>query len=194
MKPSERRALRRRDEIGKNSGYESTYQDTQINSNFKKSSAVSERKEGFFQSHVRLITFLICMAVFLLVFGPWNIYHISKAISDMEKKVDNKRDMSMETVYALSELGEELSWMHFETYNYTDLSYDTDDGKYIKREYCVKDTGYIIWAGGIKGQSRPEYVYLIDIGNTGDVLDMRKENIKKYVKKINSQEKTVKYE
>lgn len=183
MKPSERRALREQNAIGKDTEPQNVYQSTADHLQSKKTSEGSQRKEGFFQSHVRLITFLICIGVFLLVFGPWNIYRISKSIADNKKTVDGKRDMSMETVYALSERGEELSWLHFEEYNYTDMSYSTNDGEYIKREYHVKDTGYIVWVGGIKGQDRPDYIYLIDIGKTGNVMNMREGTAKEFVQK-----------
>ncbi len=158
MKPSERRALKR-----------------QENSAQKQKPA---RRQSLWQTYPKLITFIICMLVFLILF---NIRTISDAIEEKRNRVENKTDISMHTVYILSDMGIEVDWIHFQKYNYTDISYEIDGKKYIKREYPVGDTGYIIWVGGTSMDKSPDYVYLIDFEGTGEVIDIRKKDAEAFV-------------
>ncbi len=118
------------------------------------------------------------MLVFLILFNARSIY---EAIESKRDRVHDKTDISMKTVYVLSDMGVEVDWIHFQKYNYTDISYKIDGKKYIKREYPVGDTGYVIWVGGTSMDESPEYVYLIDFEGTGEVIDIRKKDAEAFV-------------
>ncbi len=164
MKPSERRALR------------------------EQKSGVQKQKprhrQSLWQTYPKLITFIICMLVFLILF---NVRTISDAIEEKRNRVDDKTNISMKTVFLLSDMGIEVDWIHFQKYNYTDISYKIDGKNYIKREYPVGDTGYIIWVGGESTSKDPEYVYLIDFEGTGEVIDIRKKDAEAFVNKTMQQ-------
>ena len=164
MKPSERRALRE-----------------------QKSSARKQkprRRQSLWQTYPKLITFIVCMLVFLILF---NVRTISEAIEEKRSQVDDKTDISMKTVFLLSDMGIEVDWIHFKKYNFTDISYKIDGKKYIKREYPVGDTEYILWVGGASMDESPDYVYLIDLGGTGEVIDIRKKDAEAFVNKTMQQ-------
>ncbi len=167
MKPSERRAIQNQKE--------SVRKDK------------PKRKQSLWQTYPRLITFIICILVFLIFFGPFNVKWIADKIEERKNQVDDKTDISMKTVYLLSDMGIEVSWIHFQKYNYIDISYQIDGKKYIKREYPVGDTGYIIWVGGESMDKSPDYVYLIDFEGTGEVIDIRKKDAEAFVNKTMQQ-------
>ena len=61
-----------------------------------------KRKEGFIQSHIRLITFIVTSALVLFVLGPLGIDML--VASKNNKIVNNKEDISIETVYKIYDL------------------------------------------------------------------------------------------
>lgn len=63
------------------------------------------KTETFFTRHVRLITFLICLAVFLVFFGPISVFTIRSWI---EEKNDTRIPMTEEDLLALSQLDRKL--------------------------------------------------------------------------------------
>lgn len=171
MKPSERRALR----------------EQKAKEQEKIPRPKQKQKQSLWQTYPKLITFIVCILIFLILFGPYNISHIAEAIEERKNQVDDKTNIPMHTVYILSDMGIEVSWIHFQKYNYTDISYEIDGKKYIKREYPVGNTGYIIWVGGESTEKSPEYVYLIDFEGTGEVIDIRKRDAEAFVKKTMQQ-------
>ncbi len=54
--------------------------------------------ETFFSRNVRLITFLICIAIFLGVFGPLSVFHIKRYI---DEQTDTRVQMQIEDVRAI---------------------------------------------------------------------------------------------
>ena len=167
MKPSERRVLKEQ----------------------KESARVKQprSRQSLWQTYPKLITFIVCILVFLMFFGPFNVKWLAEKIEERKNQVDDKTDIPMKTVYLLSDMGVEVSWIHFQKFNYTDISYKIDGKKYIKREYPVGDTGYIIWVGGESMDTSPDYVYLIDFEGTGEVIDIRKKDAEAFVKKTMQQ-------
>ena len=63
------------------------------------------KTENFFTRNVKLITFLICIGVFLAFFGPLTVFTI---INYIEEKQDSRPVMSEEELLALSELDRDL--------------------------------------------------------------------------------------
>ena len=61
--------------------------------------------ETFLTRNVRLITFLICLSVFLAFFGPWSVFRIMEYL---EAKNDTRIPMTEADLITLSELDREL--------------------------------------------------------------------------------------
>ena len=138
-----------------------------------------KRKEGFIQSHIRLITFIVTAALVLFVLGPLGIDML--VASRNNKIVNNKEDISIETVYKIYDLYDSVHWGSFKNFNYTDYSDKVDGILVYEREYPVKNSRLVVKAGGSSMSDRPEYVYLIDY-KSGKRIDLGKEDPRNYVK------------
>ncbi len=188
MKPSERRALREQQNISQdeenqensiemdtpkedNQATQETKYETKYEPRHEKN--VKTSKEGFVSSHIRIITFIVCISLFLIFMGPWSIYRLQEKFSN--KDVTDKENITMNYVYGLSDKGGNVVWSDFKDFNYADQSYDTNSGVFIKREYQIAKTNYMLWVGGRGNISSPEYVYLIneDTGKQINILDKK---------------------
>lgn len=166
MKPSEKRALeaeKLKKEISGES--ENTAKASDENS------VPYKRKEGFFQSHVRLITFIICVVLILTVLGPWAIDTL--VARKRGKIIDNKQSLTVETVIALADKENYIEWRDLEKYNYTDRGYSTPEGRYEVREYPILRSDIVLSVGGKKASGYPDYVRLIYYRG-GKHIDLRK--------------------
>lgn len=138
-------------------------------------------REGFIQSHIKLITFIVCVVVFLAAAGPFSIYKILQYVeeSSFSDKTDG-RPITMNNAYGLSDKGELVRWSDFTPYNYEDLSYDHENGRYIKRQYNIEDSSFYIWVGGNTDKGVPDYVWLIN-GDDGTLIDLLREDARAFV-------------
>lgn len=181
MKPSERRAL----EAQKRAQKDAEMREQELESGKTASSARKasnytryERKEGFFQSHVRLITFIICMVLILTVLGPWGIDKLVE--KGRNKVVSDQKDMTVETIYMIWENSGNITLNSFDKFNYTDFSYESKDGKFYVREYPVENSSLVIKVRGSDMDKAPEYVYLIDYQD-GVFINIMKEDPQEFL-------------
>lgn len=133
----------------------------------------NERNEGFVQSHIRIITFIVCSVVLAGVITLWCIFRNSNNPID----ITNKTDITMMNIYGISEKKNNIMWSDFDMYNYEDQSYSGA----VKREYEVKGTDYVVWVGGKNADGKPEYVYLINMA-TSKHIDLTKDDPRDFVK------------
>ena len=188
MKPSEKRALeaeKRRiaEERAASEMQEqevtSTLTDTPQGSDDAKPYKPYKRKEGFFQSHIRLITFIITATLVLTVLGPLGIDMLVAAKKD--KVVNNKKDIDITTVYSIYDNADVIEWKNFRNFNYTDYSYDAKNGEYYVREYPISNSRLVLKVGGSSLNTQPDYVYLIDY-RSGEHIDVLKDDPRDFVK------------
>ena len=202
MKPSERRALeaekraqreaeaRERELTKKNkdtsteeniSVSEDTMAEQTDSADIPQSAEPYKRKEGFFQSHIRLITFIITATLILTVLGPIGIDMLVAAKRD--KVINNKEDISIDRVYSVYDNASVIEWKNFRNFNYTDYSYESQSGDYQVREYPISGLRLKLKVGGPKLSNRPDYVYLIDY-KTGEYINVLKEDPRDFVRLI----------
>lgn len=203
MKPSERRALREKQEQMRSEAEQDALQKQSPAETEKSSETASHdgeeyvyrpknvkeikyvRKEGFFQANVRLITAIITIAVLLILIGPYNVFDIAEDISERRNTVTDREALTMQDVFNISEYGDNISWGHFNNFNYNDQSFRTAEGEFCKREYPVRGTNYVVLVGGKGFKSWPAFVYLIDY-DSGELIDIRRENAEKFVDSLES--------
>lgn len=207
MKPSERRAMEaekramreaadreREHEKRANRAERSRDDDEQINANADFYKLAEEEievkgdghhKEGFFQSHVRLITFIITVTLLLTVIGPWGIDKLVDATREevFGKDVEDKTSLTLSAVVLLSEMGYDMGWSSLEKFNYTDYSFEKEGKTTYLREYEIEGTTLVLRVGGSSLTSSPDYVRLIDYFNGESVDDIRKESITAFIEK-----------
>ena len=111
MKPSERRAMKEQKnnlseepktetESGASESRTSFEDDYVIEKNsygetVSDSREESPGREGFVQSHIRLITFIVCIGVFLALFGPWSYFKIKDIIESSNRIESDLTDITM---------------------------------------------------------------------------------------------------
>jgi hypothetical protein len=142
-------------------------------------------REGFFQSHVRLITFIITVTLLLTVIGPWGIDKLVDATREeiLGKDVENKTNLTLSAVVLLSDMGYDMGWSSLEKFNYTDYSFEKEGKTTYLREYEIEGTSLVLRVGGPSLTSSPDYVRLIDYFNGESVDDIRKESITAFIEK-----------
>ncbi len=140
-----------------------------------------KRKEGFFQAHIRLITFIITATLVLTVLGPLGVDML--VASKNNRGVENLEDMSIDTVYTIHKNADAIEWKNLKKFNYSDYSYDSDSGKYIVREYPIADSRLVLKVGGPKLASKPEFIQLIDY-RSGQYVNVLAEDPRDFVRSI----------
>ena len=150
-------------------------------------------REGFFSSHVRVITFIITFVLVLTVLGPWGIDQlVSIKRNDYQgKDVTDGRDMTVEELIAITDKGVNMRWADLDGFNYRDCSYnfkDKDSGKkgtYYIREYAVGEE-IILKVHGYSVLGSPGYAQLYYYPKDGEsqlMEDVRSESVGDFLKK-----------
>jgi hypothetical protein len=198
MKPSERRAMqaekraeeevkRREAELTSDQNADDTSADSEPAENEiyihprKKEDKPYKRKEGFFQSHIRLITFIITTALVLFVVGPVGIDML--VAHRNAKTVDSMQDISIETIYSIYDNADIIQWSSFKNFNYTDYSDSHDGVTTYERTYPVKDSRLVLKVGGESTLNRPEYIQLIDY-RSGKFIDVYKYDPREFIRDL----------
>lgn len=140
-----------------------------------------KRKEGFIQSHIRLITFIITTVLVLFVVGPVGIDML--VAHRNAKTVDSMQDISIETIYSIYDNADIIQWSSFKNFNYTDYSDSHDGVTTYERTYPVKDSRLVLKVGGESTLNRPEYIQLIDY-RSGKFIDVYKYDPREFIRDL----------
>ena len=142
-----------------------------------------QKTETFFSNNSRLIAFIITSVLIITVFSPFAIDMLLERLDD-NKTVTDKKDMTIQHVYVISENYGSITWKSFEQFNYTDMS--RDDGKYYTREYPISDGKFVLKVGGKTMSGQPEYMYLISLIDD-KYINLAQDNVKKFVNNYQDQ-------
>ena len=143
------------------------------------------KTEGFFSNHARLIAFIVTSILIVTLFSPFAIDMFLEGQKD-KNTVSDKKDMTVQHVYAIADNYGSITWKSFEQFNYTDMS--RDDGKYYTREYPIADTLLVLQVGGKTLSGQPEYIYLISLTDA-EYINVAKDSVKLFVNKYQDEEK-----
>ncbi len=197
MKPSEKRALKAEKLAqAEKEAFEGNDSAHKMTENFSDVKATEEhgentdnvsykRREGFFQSHVRLITFLITGTLVFVAFC-FGIDGYVKKLND--NIVHSVQDIDMQSVFSVYDNAEVIEWKNFKNFNYEDHGYETENGKYYVREYPISDSRLVLKVGGPAIRNRPEYVQLIDY-RTGQYINVFNEDPRDFIRTLDLEEK-----
>ncbi len=90
--------------------------------------------ETFVTRNVKLITFLVCLGVFLVFFGPWSVMRIMEWVEQKEmEQTITETALTYDELAEIVSRGKLLDWSYFEGHYYEDL---WETGMVI-REYSV---------------------------------------------------------
>ena len=137
--------------------------------------SVSESRNpagNFIFTHVKLITFLVCLFVFLAVFGPMSVFRIIE-LADEKKEAEYAAEYTItpEQFYALATKPGTLGFKDFAPYYYID---ESTEG-YVIWEVPVGEN-YTVWIWGGSVNNKPEKIILYDTA-TGDQYDVKKDDV-----------------
>ena len=135
--------------------------------------------EGFASKNVKVITFVICITAFLLLFGPVTIFRL---ISHYSEKDMPGQAMTAETLLQIAERGRSLTMEDLQRYE-GELS-DSDERTY----YYIQFDRYMILGVQNKETKRLDFCTLTD-EKTSDTLDLMRdgtEALKEFLKEHGS--------
>lgn len=112
------------------------------------------KTENFFTNHVKLITFLVCLGVFLVFLGPISVFTV---MDYLEKKNDPRIPMTEVDLIALSELDRDLYFSDIEGFR------GTKDIKTVK--YNVDGS-----EDGATAEKEVEIYYYLSVGEDYSAL------------------------
>jgi len=114
--------------------------------------------ETFVTRNVKLITFLVCLAVFLVFFGPWSVMRIREWVQQQELQQEIEQTaLSYDELCEMVEKGSLLDWSDFEGHHYEDL---WETGMVI-RQYTVRGDEYSIMVSAQSATAPLDSVLLI---------------------------------
>ncbi len=147
-------------------------------------------REGFFGSHVRLITFIITFTLVLTVLGPWGIDKlVSIKRNDYEgEDVTDRKNMTVQDLIDIADKGINMRWSDLDAFNYTDLSYNYKDEKtkkkstYYIREYSISEE-LVLKVQGYSLMGAPGYAQLYFYRDEGSKVmeDIRTDSVSEFL-------------
>ncbi len=130
------------------------------------------KTETFFTRHVRLITFLICIAVFLVTFvplalwGPVNIFDLMRSCTEQETRVE----MTVEDLESVAAKNKYLSIRDLDRFVSETSSGEQSGLKYVVYQIDVGDR-YLLTASFNEASGMVYYLTLTDL-ETDAYLDL----------------------
>jgi len=144
-------------------------------------------RESFFGRNVKLITFIICMALILTVLGPWGIdMLVEKSRAQfVDKQINNKIALTVSGLELLADMGKSLTWDDLANLNCTVF----EDSKDIVKEYPIEGTYLTLRVEGTSSSQYPEIVRLIHYDSGEYVNDIRTQSIDSLLAKFGPEAK-----
>lgn len=144
-------------------------------------------RESFFGRNVKLITFIICMALILTVLGPWGIdMLVEKSRAQfVDKQINNKIALTVSGLELLADMGKSLTWDDLANLNCTVF----EDSKDIVKEYSIEGTYLTLRVEGTSSSQYPEIVRLIHYDSGEYVNDIRTQSIDSLLAKFGPEAK-----
>lgn len=144
-------------------------------------------RESFWGRNVKLITFIICMALILTVLGPWGIdMLVEKSRAQfVDKQINNKIALTVSGLELLADMGKSLTWDDLANLNCTVF----EDSKDIVKEYPIEGTYLTLRVEGTSSSQYPEIVRLIHYDSGEYVNDIRTQSIDSLLAKFGPEAK-----
>ena len=130
------------------------------------------KTETFWTRHIKLITFLIVIAVFLALFGPYNVFDLAKSINE-KREIEGR--ITMEEVIALGDLRGTIYLKQLTKY-----SGELSDLQQLSMYTMDIDDRYMLIATAEKPSGRVIYLHLND-RQTKQTIDIRAEDVRAFL-------------
>ena len=138
------------------------------------------KTENFWTRNVKAITFFICLAVFLAVFGPMSVFRIIEIVD--EHRVDGEM-MQIQNVLDLAERREYLTMDQFRAYDGDEQSF-SDIGSYYRIR--VEDR-FLVTVGSETEDGRVSYFSVTHLSSGESIevmaINFQSEDLKAFLNK-----------
>lgn len=125
-----------------------------------------ERFRRYLDSHVRLLTFLLCMAIFLGTLGPFSVFQIIRMVEQSQQ--EQLVEITFSDLQRLNESPNEIEWKDFGAYVSRTVTKSDD---FLCLDYLMTDERFFVRVGGDIDKEKPIYIILIDV-ETGEKCDL----------------------
>ncbi|MBR6411051.1 MAG: hypothetical protein IKS35_06680 [Clostridia bacterium] len=125
-----------------------------------------ERFRRYVDSHIRLITFLVCIAIFLGTLGPFSVFQIVRMVE--KSKEEKLVEITFADIQRLDEAPTAVEWKDFGAYKFRTV---TKSATFLCLDYLMENERFFLRVGGDIDKEKPIYIILIDV-ETGDKCDL----------------------
>ncbi len=136
------------------------------------------KTENFFTSHVRLITFIVCVVLFLTFMGPLSVWTVMEIVDNYEQKADEEKQISLNALLAIADKGSAAGWKDFRSFSLEESVNQTDG--YVSWTLQVKDEPFYIIVGGYGTKNPPQTIRVYSL-LSGEYADLFLDDVHAFV-------------
>ena len=136
------------------------------------------KTETFFTSHIRLITFLVCLGLFLVFLGPVSIWQISEWVQEAEQAEEEESYLPLSALLAIADKGAQAGWKDFRAFGKSEAVNDEDG--YVSWNLQVKDEPFYVIVGGYGTLNPPQTIRVYSL-ISGESVDLFRDDVQAFI-------------
>ena len=144
----------------------------------KAEEATKGQTETFVTRNVKLITFLVCVAVFLVFLGPLSVWRISEMVNAKQEQEALEAQMPIGALLAVADKGADASWSDFRKFDKSESINDKDG--YVGWTLQVRDEPFYVIVGGFGTKVPPQTIRVYSL-ITGESVDLFREDVHAFI-------------
>ena len=136
------------------------------------------KTETFVTRNVKLITFLVCLTVFLVFLGPISVWQISEWIAHAEQEALEESYIPMDALLIIADKAGDAHWRDFRSFGKSETVAEADG--FVTWRLEVKNEPFAVVIGGPTKSQSPQYIKVYCL-QTGDSADLYKDDIRAFI-------------
>ena len=136
------------------------------------------KTENFVTANVKLITFLVCLAVFLVFLGPISIWQISEWVNTARQETLEESYIPVDALLKIADKGTDAHWRDFRAFGKSETVAEADG--FVTWRLEVRDEPFAVVIGGPTKSQNPQYIKVYCL-RTGDNADLYKDDIAAFI-------------
>ena len=136
------------------------------------------KTETFATRNVKLITFLVCLAVFLVFLGPLSIWRISEMVNAKQEQEAIEAQMPISALLAVADKGADASWKDFRSFSKEESINDKDG--YVGWTLQIRNEPFYVIVGGYGTKTAPQTIRVYSL-ITGESVDLFRDDVHAFV-------------
>ena len=127
------------------------------------------KTENFVTRNVKLITFLVCVAVFLVFLGPWSVWRIVEWVEQKQEQQIEADSIPLRALLIIADKGTDASWTDFRSFERIENVSDTDGYVTWRLELC--DAPFSVVVSGPSKSLPPQSIRVFCMNGSCDLQD-----------------------